>query len=86
MSAFDPKRTFAVSDHCRATIARRVFDLTQKLLFVGGLMLSVAGAALSKALKKGKLKINEKFPHGMCTTHADAVNPELLAFTAGGTS
>ena len=20
------------------------------------------------------------FPHGMCTTHADVVNPELLAF------
>ena len=36
-----------------------------------------------KLLKKGKLKIYEKFPHGMCTTHADVVNPELLAFIAG---
>jgi non-heme chloroperoxidase len=27
-------------------------------------------------------KIYEKFPHGMCTTHADVVNPELLAFIA----
>ena len=35
-----------------------------------------------KLLKKGKLKIFEKFPHGMCTTHADVVNPELLAFVA----
>jgi hypothetical protein len=34
MSAFDPKRTCAVSDHRRATIARRVLDLTQKLLLV----------------------------------------------------
>ena len=24
----------------------------------------------------------DKFPHGMCTTHADVVNPELLAFIA----
>jgi non-heme chloroperoxidase len=36
-----------------------------------------------KLLKKGKLKVYEKFPHGMCTTHADVVNPELLAFIAG---
>ena len=28
-----------------------------------------------KLLKKGKLKVYEKFPHGMCTTHADVVNP-----------
>jgi non-heme chloroperoxidase len=34
-------------------------------------------------LKKGTLKVFEKFPHGMCTTHADAVNPELLAFIKG---
>ena len=36
-----------------------------------------------KLLKKAKLNIYEKFPHGMCTTHADVVNPELLAFIAG---
>jgi non-heme chloroperoxidase len=40
-----------------------------------------ASAALSaKLLKKGHLKVYEKFPHGMCTTHADVVNPDLLAF------
>ena len=33
-----------------------------------------------KLLKNGTLKIYEKFPHGMCTTHADVVNPALLAF------
>ena len=31
-------------------------------------------------LKKGSLKIYPGFPHGMCTTHADVVNPDLLAF------
>ena len=35
-----------------------------------------------KLLKNGRLKVYEKFPHGMCTTHADAVNPELLGFVA----
>ena len=33
-----------------------------------------------KLLRKGKLKVYEKFPHGMCTTHAEVVNPDLLAF------
>jgi non-heme chloroperoxidase len=34
----------------------------------------------SKLLKNGSLKVYEKFPHGMCTTHADVINPDLLAF------
>jgi non-heme chloroperoxidase len=33
-----------------------------------------------KLLKKGSLKVYEKFPHGMCTTHADTINADLLAF------
>jgi non-heme chloroperoxidase len=36
-----------------------------------------------KLLKNGVLKVYEKFPHGMCTTHADVVNPYLLAFIKG---
>jgi non-heme chloroperoxidase len=40
-----------------------------------------ASALLSvKLLKHGTLKVYEKFPHGMCTTHAEVVNPDLLAF------
>src|SRR5678816_1558366 len=34
----------------------------------------------AKLLKKGVLKIYEKLPHGMCTTHADMVNPDIMAF------
>jgi non-heme chloroperoxidase len=34
----------------------------------------------AKLLKNSTLKIYEKFPHGMCTTHADVINPDLLAF------
>jgi non-heme chloroperoxidase len=37
-----------------------------------------------KLLKNGMLKVYEKFPHGMCTTRADVVNPDLLAFIKGG--
>jgi non-heme chloroperoxidase len=34
----------------------------------------------AKLLRHATLKIYPKFPHGMCTTHADVVNAELLAF------
>jgi len=40
----------------------------------------------SKLLKQSVLKIYPKFPHGMCTTHADVVNPDLLAFVQGSMS
>ncbi|TIL34827.1 MAG: alpha/beta hydrolase [Mesorhizobium sp.] len=42
----------------------------------------IAGSAplSAKLLKNGTLKIYEGFPHGMCTTHADTVNPDLLDF------
>jgi non-heme chloroperoxidase len=33
-----------------------------------------------KLLKKGTLKSYEGLSHGMCTTHPDVVNPDLLAF------
>jgi non-heme chloroperoxidase len=34
-------------------------------------------------LKNGTLKVYEKLPHGMCTTHADVINADLLAFIQG---
>ncbi|TVZ73859.1 non-heme chloroperoxidase [Rhizobium mongolense USDA 1844] len=40
-----------------------------------------AAAPLSaKLLQTGTLKIYEKLPHGLCTTHADVVNADMLAF------
>ena len=33
-----------------------------------------------KLLPNGTLKTYEGFPHGMCTTHADVINRDLLAF------
>ena len=42
----------------------------------------IADSALlsAKLLKKGTLKVYEKFPHGMATVHADVINRDLLAF------
>ena len=37
-----------------------------------------------KLLKHGTLKVYEKYPHGMCTTHADVINADLLAFVRAG--
>jgi non-heme chloroperoxidase len=37
----------------------------------------------AKLLKKGRLKVYEKFPYGMCTTHAEVINADLLAFIRG---
>src|SRR5262245_51990154 len=41
----------------------------------------IANSALlsAKLLKNATLKIYKNFPHGMCATHADTINPDLLA-------
>jgi non-heme chloroperoxidase len=36
-----------------------------------------------KLLKKGSLKVYKGFPHGMCTTHANVINADLLEFIKG---
>jgi non-heme chloroperoxidase len=45
----------------------------------------IADSALlsSKLLKHGSLKVYPGYPHGMCTTHADVINADLLAFIKG---
>lgn len=39
-----------------------------------------AGVLTAKILPKATLKIYPGFPHGMCTTEADTINADLLAF------
>ena len=34
----------------------------------------------AKLLKNSTLKVYQKFPHGMITTHAEVVNPDIVAF------
>jgi non-heme chloroperoxidase len=42
----------------------------------------IADSALlgAKLLKHGTLKVYKGLPHGMCTTHPQTINPDLLAF------
>ena len=42
-----------------------------------------AGLLSVKLVKNGTLKIYPGFPHGMCTTHADVINSDLLTFIKG---
>ncbi len=37
----------------------------------------------AKLLKNGTLKTYKGLPHGMCTTHPEIINPDLLAFIRG---
>ncbi|WP_199743378.1 alpha/beta fold hydrolase [Caulobacter sp. 602-1] len=45
----------------------------------------IADSALlsAKLVKNGTLKTYPGYPHGMATTHADVINPDLLAFIKG---
>jgi non-heme chloroperoxidase len=45
----------------------------------------IADSALlaAKLLKRGTLKVYEGLPHGLCTTHPDVINADLLAFIQG---
>ncbi len=42
----------------------------------------IAGSALlaAKLVKNGTLKVYPGLSHGMCTTHAETINQDLLAF------
>ena len=42
----------------------------------------IANSALLsvKLLRNGTLRVYEQFPHGMCTTHAERINADLVAF------
>jgi len=45
----------------------------------------IADSALlsAKLVRNGTLKVYPGYPHGMCTTHADVLNRDLLAFIKG---
>jgi non-heme chloroperoxidase len=45
----------------------------------------IGAAALQsiKLLKRATLKVYSGYPHGMCTTNPDVINPDLLAFFKG---
>ena len=45
--------------------------------------IKVSSLRAVKLLRNGSLKIYRDLPHGMCTTHPEIINPDLLAFIKG---
>ncbi|WP_034161183.1 hypothetical protein [Sphingomonas sp. ERG5] len=41
------------------------------------------GVLSATLVQQPTLKIYPGFPHGMCTTHPEVINPDLLAFIKG---
>ncbi len=42
--------------------------------------LAISSELTAKLIKNAKLKVYPGYPHGMCATNADVINPDLLAF------
>jgi non-heme chloroperoxidase len=42
--------------------------------------IAISAMLSSKLLPNATLKVYKGYPHGMCTTHADTINPDLLTF------
>lgn len=60
-------------------------SITQPVLVMHGeddqiAPIETTSRAAVKLLKQGTLKTYPGFPHGMATTHADVINPDILAF------
>jgi non-heme chloroperoxidase len=82
----------AANAHYECIKAFSETDFTEDLQMIDVPVLVMAGdddqivpiadsAPLSaKLLKKSTLKVYPGLPHGMCTTHAEIVNPDILAF------
>ncbi|GEP56992.1 alpha/beta fold hydrolase [Reyranella soli] len=45
--------------------------------------ISATSVVAAKLVRDARLKVYPGLPHGMCTTHPDTVNPDLLAFVKG---
>jgi len=45
--------------------------------------IDITGKQTAKIVKNATLKVYPGFPHGMCTTHAEQINNDLLAFLRG---
>jgi non-heme chloroperoxidase len=47
------------------------------------LPIGASGLLSAELVKSAQLKVYASLPHGMCTTHPDVINADLLAFIKG---
>ena len=45
--------------------------------------IGISGLVSAKIVKDATLKVYPGLPHGMCSTHKDQINADLLAFVSG---
>jgi non-heme chloroperoxidase len=78
--AYDCIKVFSETDH---TEDLKKFDVPTLILHGDDDQIVPIGASAmlsSKLVKDATLKVYPGFPHGMCTTHQDVINADLLAF------
>jgi len=80
-----PSRTRCSTWPPAATVASR-FDIPALILHGDDDQIVPIGASAMRSvelIRGATLKVYEGAPHGMCTTHKDRVNEDLLAFCKG---
>jgi non-heme chloroperoxidase len=79
-AVYDCIRVFSETDH---TQDLKSFDVPTLVLHGKDDQIVPIGASAllsSKLIRSARLRVYEDAPHGMCSTHKDQVNAELLAF------
>lgn len=82
-AAYDCIRAFSETDH---TEDLKKFDVPTLILHGDDDQIVPIGASTllsSKIVKGAQLKVYPGLPHGMCSTHKDQINADLLAFVKG---
>ncbi|HSD45425.1 MAG TPA: alpha/beta hydrolase [Pyrinomonadaceae bacterium] len=82
-AAYDCIKAFSETDF---TEDLKKFDVPTLILHGDDDQIVPIGAAAllsSKLVKDATLKVYPGFPHGMCSTHKDIINADLLAFVKG---
>ena len=82
-NAYDCIKVFSETDQ---TEDLKAFDMPTLIVHGDDDQIVPIGASAqlsSKIVKGATLKIYKGAPHGMCTTHKDQVNEDLLAFVKG---
>jgi len=79
-AAFDCIKAFSETDFTKDL---KKFDVPTLILHGNDdqiVPIAAAGLMSAKIVKNATLKVYPGFPHGMCTTNADQINADLLAF------
>ena len=82
-AAYDCIKAFSETDH---TEDLKKFDVPTLILHGDDDQIVPIGASAllsSKIVKGAELKVYPGLPHGMCSTHKDQINADLLAFVKG---